>query len=417
MIDTLLVAPLGEIQVAAMGVATTIVAGALGIETAIGNGIQLLVGRAYGSKKQSDLAVAYWVGLFVNVSASLVFFGVLFFFDNQLVNFLTDNVELASLVKSYLDITKYIILITAFTQVCTAFYNGCGNTKITLKGYLIEIPTNAILSYFLINGFGEYEGLGVVGAAWGSLIAVFLRALYFFIVIKLDNDVNLAYPKNRPFRDEFSPQFAEIFPIAANFFVLFIGAVVYQLLYVQLELFSFVAITLIFPWIRIGTQFVSAWAQASAINISQALGQNNIETLNLFISTCIKAAIALSFVIAVLFFFLSQKIHLIYPKIELETQAALAIIAPLYIFLPIVRGYNSVSGNILRAMGDSNRVLKVHFVTQWVISIPLCAILILYFDVSLFWAFAMMPIEELLKMFHFYRYTQFNLEQIKHSTS
>ncbi len=417
MIDTLLVAPLGEIQVAAMGIASTIVAGALGIETAISNGVQLLVGRAYGSNNRSDLAVTYWVGIFVSVSAAIIFFCAIVFFGSQLVELLTNSDELALLVESYLDITKYIILITAYTQVCTAFYNGRGNTKITLKGYLIEIPVNTILSYFLINGYGEYEGFGVIGAAWGSLIAVFLRATFFYFVIKVDKDVSLVYPKNRSFRTELRPQFAEIFPIAANFFVIFIGAAVYQLLYAQLELYSFVAITLIFPWIRMGTQFVSAWAQASAINISQALGKKDLLNLNLFISICIKTAIALSFIIAILFFLLSQNIHLIYPVIEPGTQKALAIIAPIYILLPIIRGYNSVSGNILRAMGDSERVLKVHFVTQWVISIPLCALLILYFKVSLFWAFAVMPLEELLKVFHFYRYTQSNLRRIKRSAS
>ena len=49
MIDTLLVAPLGDLPVAAMGIATVIVAFVLGIQIAIGNGIQLLVGRAFGA--------------------------------------------------------------------------------------------------------------------------------------------------------------------------------------------------------------------------------------------------------------------------------------------------------------------------------------------------------------------------------
>ena len=79
MIDTLLVAPLGELPVAAMGIATTIVAFALGIEIAIGNGVQLLVGRAHGAKSQADLAVAYWSGLLINISTSLVFLFILTF--------------------------------------------------------------------------------------------------------------------------------------------------------------------------------------------------------------------------------------------------------------------------------------------------------------------------------------------------
>ncbi|MCI2283516.1 hypothetical protein L3081_09080 [Colwellia sp. MSW7] len=103
---------------------------------------------------------------------------------------------------------------------------------------------------------------------------------------------------------------------------------------------------------------------------------------------------------------LSQCIEFVYPEIESETQTALMIIAPLYIVLPIIRAYNTVAGNILRALGNSNLVLKIHFVTQWLISLPVCALLILYFDASIFWAFAMIPIEELLKTIPFYRYKQ-----------
>ncbi|RBP49711.1 MATE family efflux transporter [Arenicella xantha] len=410
MIDTLLVAPLGEVPVAAMGIAAAILAFALGIELAIGNGIQLLVGRAYGANKSADLVVAFWVGLFVNLFTAVAFFAILSGFDDDIVAALTSNPAVEQRVLSYLGITKYIVIITAFTQVCTAFYNGRGDTKVTLKGYLIEIPLNAILSYFLIYGVGGNAGLGLEGAALGSLTAVFLRATYFTGVLLLDKRVHLRYPRGRPLHAEMGPQLAEILPIAANFFVLFIGASVYQLLFAQLALSSFVAITLIFPWLRIGTQVISAWAQASAINISQALGNNTTQHLAAFVSVCIRTALGLSLAVAVLFFIFSQFIQFIYPNIEPATYAALSVIAPLYILLPIVRGYNSVSANILRALGESKRVLKLHFVTQWLISLPVCAVLILYCDVSLFWAFAIMPIEELLKTFHFYRYTRMKLD-------
>lgn len=106
-----------------------------------------------------------------------------------------------------------------------------------------------------------------------------------------------------------------------------------------------------------------------------------------------------------LFLLLSQNIFRINPELEPETRRAMAIISPIYIVLPILRGYNSVSANILRALGDSKRALKVNFVAQWVISLPVLASLILYFKVSLFWAFVMMPIEEALKIFHFNRIT------------
>lgn len=404
MIDTLLVAPLGELPVAAMGIAATIVAFALGIEVAIANGIQLLVGRAYGRQNQADLAVAYWVGLIINVATAFLFFILISVFSGDIVAAITSDIALSPLVESYMSISKYVILITAYTQVCTAFCNGCGSSKVALKGFLIELPVNVLVSYILINGLSEFRGIGVDGAAWGSVFAVLLRAIYFYYSLKIDAKVDLRYPKSRPLLTEIRPQSVEIFPIAANFFVLSVGATVYQLLYAQLELFSFVAITLIFPWLRAGTQFTNAWAQASAISISQALGTPNAHQLRNFVNDCMRVGIVMSMLVAVVFFILSQCMPYIYPNIEIETQLALATIAPLYIILPVIRAYNTVSGNILRALGESARVLKIHFFTQWMMSIPLCAVLVLYFDVSVFWAFAMIPAEELFKTIPFYKY-------------
>ncbi|MEP0071267.1 MAG: hypothetical protein ABJE79_01085, partial [Marinomonas sp.] len=41
------------------------------------------------------------------------------------------------------------------------------------------------------------------------------------------------------------------------------------------------------------------------------------------------------------------------------------------------------------------------FIGQWVVSIPLCAVIILYFDASIFWAFAIQPFEEIIKALPF----------------
>lgn len=406
LIDTYLVAPLGELPVAAMGIAATIVAFVLGIEIAIGNGIQLLVGRAVGANSRDDLAVAYWCGLFINVLTALIFLAVLHFFGNEIVSVITQDAKLARLTATYLSITQYIVLLTAYTQVCTAYCNGTGKTQVPLKGFMVELPVNALLSYLLIHGVGDFHGLGLMGAAWGSLLAVLLRALFLYLALKKDPSVDLTYPRYRDFWAQLRPQYAQIYPIAANFFILSIGATVYQLLFAQLDLFSFVAITLIFPWLRAATQFPNAWAQASAISISQALGQKKALELTQFADHCTRVGMLISLLIAGLLALLSQYVLFIYPDIEPETQRALMIIAPLYIALPIIRAYNTIGGNILRALGYSNLVLKIHFVTQWLIALPICALLILYFDASIFWAFAMIPFEELLKTLPFYRFKQ-----------
>ncbi|MEZ9449835.1 MATE family efflux transporter [Vibrio splendidus] len=402
MIDTLLVSPLGEIPLAAMGIATTMVAFVLGIQMALANGTQLVLSRAVGSGITASLSKAFWAGLFINLGIATIFWFLLTFLEQPLIQALTDDKALYLEISHYLDISKYLVIFTALTQVIIALFNALGRTKIPFKGYLIELPINAVLSYGLIHGFSNFEGIGVQGAALGSVIAITLRLVYLVLCVYLSSAISLKLDAQRSeFMTNVRRHFIEIFPVAANVTMLLIGATIYQLLYSQLSINAYVAITLVMPWIRAVSQFITAWAHSSAITISQAIGSQKMDDLVKNVDTSIDIAVVISFVCAILFAGLSLVIGDIYPNLDESTYHALAVIAPLYIFLPIVRGYNTVHGNVLRALGKTTAVFKINFTGQWVISIPLCALIIFGLDGSIFWAFAIQPFEEVVKAFPF----------------
>nr|WP_255507830.1 MULTISPECIES: MATE family efflux transporter [Aliivibrio] len=402
MIDTLLVSPLGEIPLAAMGIATTIIAFILGIQMALANGTQLVLSRAVGSGVKASLSKAFWAGLSINTTVALLFLILLTFFEQPLLQALTEDKSLHLQISSYLDFSKYLVIFTALTQVIIALFNGLGRTNVPFKGYLIELPINAALSYVLIHGVSSFEGIGVEGAALGSVIAITIRLIYLVLCVHYGSNVSIKLDTNiEAFITNIRKHFIEIFPVAANVTMLSIGATIYQLLYSQLNINAYVAITLVMPWIRAGTQFITAWAHSSAITISQAIGSKKMDELTKNVNTSIDVAVGMSFVCAIFFAGLSLVIADIYPDLDPSTYQALVIIAPLYIFLPIARGYNTVHGHILRALGKTTDVFKINFTGQWIISIPLCALVIFVFDGSIFWAFAIQPLEEVVKAFPF----------------
>nr|WP_272870402.1 MATE family efflux transporter [Aliivibrio fischeri] len=402
MIDTLLVSPLGELSLAAMGIATTIIAFILGIQMALANGTQLVLSRAVGSGVKASLSKAFWAGLSINTTVALLFLILLTFFEQPLLQVLTEDKSLHLQISSYLDFSKYLVIFTALTQVIIALFNGLGKTNVPFKGYLIELPINAALSYVLIHGVSSFEGIGVEGAALGSVIAITIRLIYLVLCVHYDSNVSIKLDTNiEAFITNIRKHFIEIFPVAANVTMLSIGATIYQLLYSQLNINAYVAITLVMPWIRAGTQFITAWAHSSAITISQAIGSRKMDELTKNVNTSIDVAVCMSFVCAIFFAGLSLVIADIYPDLDPSTYQALIIIAPLYIFLPIARGYNTVHGHILRALGKTTDVFKINFTGQWIISIPLCALVIFVFDGPIFWAFAIQPFEEVVKAFPF----------------
>ncbi|GGB51961.1 MATE family efflux transporter [Shewanella inventionis] len=402
MIDTLLVSPLGEVSLAAMGIATTIVAFILGIQMALANGTQLVMSRAVGSGNSQKLANSFWSGMLINMLVAVFFWVMLTVLDGDIIQWLTDNANLYNEIAAYLNVAKYLVLFTAITQVITAMFNALGQSKIPFKSYLIELPINACASYILIYGVFDWHGLGVVGAAIGSVIAISLRMVFLTVCLKYKQGLDLSFnSKMALFINNIKLHFVEIFPVAANVTMLSIGATVYQLLYSQLSINAYAAITLLMPWIRGGTQFITSWAHASAITISQAIGSKKLDNLTQDVDISIIMAVVLSVCSCGLFWGLSFVIADIYPGLDPETYLALSAIAPLYILLPFIRGYNTVHGHILRALGKTTAVFKINFTGQWLISIPLCALLILYFDASLFWAFAVMPFEEAVKALPF----------------
>lgn len=412
MVDTLLVSPLGEIPLAAMGIAATLVAFIMGIQMALANGSQLVLSRAIGSGNKQALTKGFWAGLIINLSVALIFWLALHLGDQAIVTALADDPKLQQQIISYLAISKYLVLFTAITQVIIALFNSQGKSKIPLQGYLIEMPINAILSYLLIHGFADFSGMGLEGAAVGSLIAIVIRMSYLSFCLKANQSLELGFKQSVPaLLNSMRLHSREIFPVAVNVTILQIGISVYQLLYSQLNINAYVAITLVMPWLRAGTQFITAWAHSSAISISQAIGSRKLDDLAQNVDKSIDVAVIMSLVCALAFAGLSFILPNIYPELDAETYQALSLIAPLYIFLPIVRGYNTVHGHALRALGKTTSVFKINFIGQWLISIPLCALLILYFEVSIFWAFAIQPFEEIVKALPFRQLARKSLKE------
>ncbi|WP_200768783.1 MATE family efflux transporter [Vibrio nigripulchritudo] len=91
-----------------------------------------------------------------------------------IIKFFVKNLLYVDLVSSYLRWLAISLPITQITLCCGFFLRSYGKTKVTLQGFLIEVPTNIVISYFLI--YSVY--MGIEGAAIGSLLARLVRLVW-----------------------------------------------------------------------------------------------------------------------------------------------------------------------------------------------------------------------------------------------
>ncbi|OBT16061.1 multidrug transporter MatE [Vibrio sp. UCD-FRSSP16_10] len=399
MIDTLLISPLGEGSLAAMGIASAIVSLMLGVQNALANGSQNVLSRAFGSAKDSLISKSYLSAIIINLSVALFFFLLITLFKWPLIKLLSHSSDLYQEIDAYLSVIKYALLLTGISQVSIALYNAMGKTKLPLISYLITMPINAVVSYYLIYGMGSFAGIGIAGAALGSVIALGIRMLFLLLCLKYQKASQLSFSlAMQGITRNIALHFKEISPIAANMMVLAMGLAAYNFLYTQLPTEAYAAVVMVTPWLSSLAQFVVAWAVSSAITISQAIGSNNLETLDSDVDLSIKVTIGVSAIIAFMSFLLSLVIDKIYPGHSLVTYQALATIAPLYILMPLVQGYTTVHGQVLRALGKTTAVFNINFITRWLIALPLCAFVVLVLDASIFWVYAITVFEQILKI-------------------
>lgn len=267
-VDLLLVASLGDSAVAAFGIGGAIGAFLLSMQMAISQGTRLVLSRAVGGGNPNKVGLEVACGWVHSVTFAFAAVLVLLIGAKPLIEVVAHDPLVAQQATAYLLVYLLVIAISALCKVGESYFNASKKTRIPLYGYLIEIPTNVICTVALIHGLWGAPAMGLVGAAWGSVIAIFIRLLYLWYQMNHERLQGHVAGFSKINRAAVLKHFHEVFPVAANFTVLFTGMPVFQALFAQLSVASYAAITLMLPWIKIGSMFANSWAAASFFTVA-----------------------------------------------------------------------------------------------------------------------------------------------------
>ena len=182
-IDGLLVSPLGEAALAAMGLAAALGGIVMGAIFAFSHAMQIRTAQAFGAQDSVFLKSVLASGIIINIVIGLAGVGLIFLVGGQLAERLAPTAEIAAHARTYLAVFSIVILAEAIGQCIASFFNGCGQTKLPLYGYLLSLPINVICSLALIHGLWSFPEMGVTGAAMGSAIAITIQTLLWVALL------------------------------------------------------------------------------------------------------------------------------------------------------------------------------------------------------------------------------------------
>lgn len=405
-VDGFLVSALGEAALAAMGLAAALGGIVLGMIFAFSHAMQIRTAQAYGTGDAVFLKSVLASGLMVSVTIGVAGVVAIIFGGPVLIGMLAPTPEIADQAQTYLLIFTVVLLAEAVGQCIASFFNGCSQSKLPLYGYLISFPINITASLVLIHGYWGFPAMGVAGAALGSAIAITLQTV-FWLALLWRTDRRLASVcswYNGTFGPTLRRHIQFSLPIAATFVSATMATHVCSLIYANMALNDFAALTLIAPWNLLAGQVSMQWTQATGILVAQLLGKHTSEaTLDHFLARAWRGAFVAATLTALTFLAMCLSLNWIYPNLEIETRAILLGFLPILLIIQFPRATNAICGNTLRAAGDTVYVMHIFVWSQWAFRVPATALFVLYLDLSAFWVLSLFLWEEVIKFPAFHR--------------
>ena len=405
-IDGWLVASLGELQLASLGLAAALAGFPLGAILAFSHAMQIKTAQTFGRNDSAALKSVLLSGLSISLGVGLLLIGIIMLIDAPALVLLSPDPLITSFALNYLSVFFFFIFGEAVGQCLSSYFNGCGRTKIPLYSFCICVPVNILSSIILIHGHFGFPALGVVGAAIGSVFGVAVQLIFLIVMLYRTNRhfLNVKFANTFSFHLTTLQQLRFSLPIAATFMSATFSGRVAELIYAKMTLSEFAAMTIVMPWIMVAGTISMQWSQATGIIVAQLLGRKvSPDVLDRFLSKSWRGVFFAALVVAMLYGVLCLSSPLIYQNLSEETTSILVSFLPILFLLPFIRSTNAICGNTLRASGDTIYVMNLFLCSQWLFRLPMIAAAVFYFELSAFWVLFILLLEEMVKFIPFHK--------------
>lgn len=223
MIDTMMIASLGQLSVGAVGLCAQFSSLMFSCYWGFVGGGMLFISQYWGNKDHDGINRSYGLTLTFMLTVGLVF-GALAMAAPQLVMGLyTDKASIQVIGVEYLRIVGLAYPLQVLSMAMAVLLRTTERVKIPLYGAIGSVTTNMVLNYLLIGGHLGFPALGIRGAAMATVCSAAVNvAVIAILAHRQKHPYLLAFSRHfRWNRGHLRAYFIKCAPIIAN--ELFIG--------------------------------------------------------------------------------------------------------------------------------------------------------------------------------------------------
>ena len=178
--DTMMIGKYGgQLAVSSVGLSTEIIYSFFNIIIAVGVSTALtsLISRAIGSKDYKKAEIIANAGIKIAVVLAFIFFSLLFFIPDKILNLAGATKEMLPLATRYAKISSFSFFLLTLSSTTNGIFRGIKDTKTSLYVAGSINIVNLFLDYVLIFGNFGFPEWGITGAEVATVAGNFIGIL------------------------------------------------------------------------------------------------------------------------------------------------------------------------------------------------------------------------------------------------
>lgn len=382
LVDNIMVGKLGTGPLAAVSLGNSFLFMAMSVILGFSTGITPLVAASDSTNNTKEGKSVLKNGILLVTGLGIIL-TVIIFLIKPLLYHMKQTEEVVELAIPYLNIVALSLIPLAIFQAFKQFADGLSQTKYSMWATIIANLLNVILNYVLIYGIWIFPEMGIVGAAWGTLISRVVMAIAMYLYI-FKKDKFLVYFENL-WKEKFLKTTIKKlngigFPSALQMFFEFgiftAGIWLSGTLGKNPQAANQIALNLS----SMTFMFAMGLAVVATIRVGNQFGLKSFKELRRIAFSIFLLILIMDVIFAIFFMIYNEFLPTLYLDVndvanKQDNTEVITITAKLMIiaaFFQLFDGMQAVVLGALKGMQDVKIPTAITFVAYWIISFPIC---------------------------------------------
>lgn len=279
MIDTMMIASMGEQYVASVGLCSQFSMLMFSCYWGFVGGGMLFIAQYWGAKDDHGIERSFGITSFCLLTVSLIFAILAIGFPKLVLSIYTDNHSIQSIGMDYIRVVGFAYPLQVMSVGMSCLLRSTERVKIPLYAAIASVCTNTFMNWVLIFGHFGAPALGVQGAAIATVISAIINVLVILIAGAITKYKYLFSFKNffKWDKDFIKLFFQKCFPILCNEVLIGAGNLVINIVLGHQieEAIAAVAVFRTLEGLIIG--FFAGFSSAASVLVGKCVGSGETE--------------------------------------------------------------------------------------------------------------------------------------------